>query len=163
MKLKYSLIALCLMVSAFISPRVFSQTRLPDGTIINRDGSKHLPNGTTVYPDGTIIWKDGSRHYPKGAKPNTGDKTINGILYPNNNYPVYNKKHSGRNNNGQWLPPGQAKKRYGGEAKDYAPGHNKGRGNWNRGNEDNENDQGERGHGKGHDKGHGHGDREKDD
>lgn len=93
----------------------YAQKRLPDGTIIYGDGSRKLPNGTIVYPN--------------GSKRNTGgiNRTIEGILHPNRNYPV-NTDRRGYDNRGN-LPPGQAKKIYGGSAKDYAPGHNKGNGN----------------------------------
>lgn len=30
-------------------------TLLPDGTIVERDGTKRLPNGTVIRPDGTIL------------------------------------------------------------------------------------------------------------
>lgn len=93
-----------------LSATGFSQTRkLPDGTIIYGDGTKRLPNGTVVYqrrtigqkgttvrlPDGSVIWPDGNRRYPNDDR---------------------RKRH------GRWLPPGQAKKIYGGRARDYAPG-----------------------------------------
>ncbi|GAC1585877.1 MAG: hypothetical protein NVS3B19_03880 [Ginsengibacter sp.] len=129
----------------FLSTKSYSQSRLPDGTIIYKDGSRQLPNGTVVYPNGTNRNNNGI------------NRTIDGILHPNRNNTVYTNRYP-RRNNGQWMPPGQAKKVYGGDARDYAPGHNKGRGNWNRRGDDNED--GEHGNGRGHGKGHG---RDKDD
>ena len=102
--------------------------KLPDGTIVYSDGTKRLPNGTIIYkdgntgnngnndnfpsnnggvrlPDGSIVYPDGSRRYPDRA--DRSDRFKN------------------KRNNGQWLPPGQAKKIYGGSAKDYAPGQQK--------------------------------------
>lgn len=102
-----------------------SQVRkLPDGSIVYSDGTRRLPNGTIIYkdnngnigkntgnvitlPDGTVIYPDGSRRYPND-----------------------DRRYEDRRNvrNGKWLPPGQAKKIYGGSAKDYAPGQQK---KWN--------------------------------
>lgn len=106
--------------------------RLPDGTIIYGDGTRRLPNGTVIYkggnngtvgtnypastggqvitlPDGTVVYPDGSRRYPNDDR-RDDDRRF--------------KRGKGRNNGG-WLPPGQAKKIYGGSAKDYAPGQQK--------------------------------------
>ncbi len=122
--------------------------RIFDGTIVYPDGSKRLPNGTIkypanqngnvtypnnypsnypsnypnypsrgtrqtdgsiIYPSGKIVYADGTIRYPDGRL-----KYPNGrIVYPN----------SGNNN--RWIPPGQAKKIYGRNARDYAPGHNR--------------------------------------
>ena len=131
---------------ASVTP-VHAQKRLPDGTIIYGDGSRKLPNGTIVYPNG-------SKRNTSGA-----NRTIDDILHPNRKYPVNTRVNDNREN----LPPGQAKKIYGGSAKDYAPGHNKGNGNlkgrrnneqddnenWNR---KRDNDHEGRGKGKGHGK-----------
>ena len=133
-----------LIFSVSPSTKSYSQTRYPDGTIIYKDGSRQLPNGTVVYPDG-------SRRNNNGI-----NRTIDGILHPNRNNSVYNNRYP-RRNNGQWMPPGQAKKVYGGDARDYAPGHNKGRKNWNRREDDNDQEHGNR---KGNGRGHG---RDKDD
>ncbi|MCW3108723.1 MAG: hypothetical protein JWQ09_3229 [Segetibacter sp.] len=128
------LIAGCLLLAV----QGNSQTRkLPDGSIVYSDGTRRLPNGTVIYkggnvgnnnnnggsitlPDGSVVYPDGSRRYPNGGKRNDG--------------------RMNRRNNGEWLPPGQAKKIYGGSAKDYAPGQQK---KWK-----------EHGHGKGKGKGH---------
>ena len=61
---------------------------------------------------------------PKKQKPSNGSTGLPGIIRGDNGrgtddrviYPGKRRKH---------LPPGQAKKIYGGEAKDYAPGQNK--------------------------------------
>jgi hypothetical protein len=126
----------------------YAQRRLPDGTIIYGDGSRKLPNGTVVYPNG-------SNRNTRGV-----NRTIEDILYPNKNYPA-NTDRRGYDNRRN-LPPGQAKKIYGGSARDYAPGHNKGNGNWKsrRDNERDENENWNRGRdndheGKGHGKSHG--------
>jgi len=102
--------------------------RLPDGTVVYSDGTRRLPNGTVIYkggnngtvgtnypastagqvitlPDGTVVYPDGSRRYPNNDR--------------------RNHRRDNNNNNRQWLPPGQAKKIYGGSAKDYAPGQQK--------------------------------------
>ena len=143
-KLTTILLGGVLLCSLLLSQKSYSQTKYPDGTIIYKDGSRQLPNGKVVYPDG-------SRRNNNGI-----NRTIDGILHPNSNRTVYNNRNSNRNN-GQGMSPGQAKKVYGGEAKDYAPGHNKGGGKWN--NRENENYKGE--HGKGKSNGRGHG-RDKD-
>lgn len=102
-------------------------------------------------PDGTVV-------YPNGSNRNTRSvgRTIDDILNPNKNYPA-NSQRRGYDNRKN-LPPGQAKKIYGGSARDYAPGQNKGNGklngrrdnnengNWNR---KRDNDQVGRGQGKG--------------
>ena len=132
-------ISACLIAgSLFLAIDGNSQERkLPDGTIIYSDGTRRLPNGTVIYkggnngtvgtnypastggqvitlPDGTVVYPDGSRRYPNDDR--TNDRRIKG-------------KNKGRNT-GAWLPPGQAKKIYGGSAKDYAPGQQKkGKGN----------------------------------
>ena len=147
MKLKYSLLAGCILISAVISaPKAFAQQRQPDGSVIYKDGSRRLPNGTVVYPNGT-----------------TKPRSIKDIFNPNRNNPVNTKRYPGRDNTGQGLPPGQAKKRYGGEAKDYAHGHNKGNKHWNKNEDrDDDNDQGDHKHDRSHNNGKGHG-KEKDD
>lgn len=111
-----TLIPFCILAAFFLlSVNGFSQDRkLPDGTIIYGDGTRKLPNGTIIYkgrtggqkgttvrlPDGRVVFPDGSRRYPNDRRDNRG-------------------------NNGKWLPPGQAKKIYGGRARDYAPGQQK--------------------------------------
>ncbi len=119
-----------------------SQARkLPDGTVVYSDGTRRLPNGTVIYkggnngnnnyptnnggaitlPDGTVVYPDGSRRYPNGTRRDG------------------NRRIDDRRNNGAWLPPGQAKKIYGGSGRDYAPGQQK---KWK--------DHDDRGKGKGH-------------
>ena len=94
----------------------YAQKRLPDGTIIYNDGSRKLPNGTVYYPNGS------------NRNPRSVNRTIDDILHPNRNYPNTDRRvYDNRGN----LPPGQAKKIYGGSARDYAPGHNKGNGKGN--------------------------------
>ena len=113
--------------SLLLTVQASSQERkLPDGSIVYSDGTRRLPNGTIIYkgnngnvgtypgntnnggtvmlPDGTVIYPDGSRRYP-------------------------NENNNRRRYNGRWLPPGQAKKIYGGSARDYAPGQQK---KWNK-------------------------------
>ena len=127
-----------------ISTTAKSQTRLPDGSVLNKDGSRRMPNGTIKYPN------------------RDRNSRADDILYPRRNNTT-GRRYPRDNNNRQWLPPGQAKKRYGGEAKDYAPGHNKGQGKWNKRedddhedrnnrNDDDRDDRNKKGHGK-HDKG----------
>lgn len=139
------LLSACLIASCLLcTVEGNSQTRkLPDGTIIYSDGTKRLPNGTIIYKDGTngnpndnrtnggvLKLPDGSVIYPDGRR------------FPDDRrYPDDRRREDrriNRRNNGQWLPPGQAKKIYGGSAKDYAPGQQK---KWK---------------GNGHGKGHGH-------
>ena len=80
--------------------RVF---RAPDGTVY-RSGDVYRDRDGNVYQNGRVI--------------RTGDVYGNpGILGRNGNNTVYYP-----NNNAKGLPPGQAKKIYGGSAKDYAPG-----------------------------------------
>lgn len=112
------LVVACFMAaSALISVQSNAQNRkLPDGTIVYNDGTKKLPNGTIIYKDGTsknnkskkIVLPDGREVYSNGSG-------------------RYNKRRSRHHGNGQWLPPGQAKKIYGGSARDYAHGQQK---NW---------------------------------
>lgn len=144
-KIQSILVASVLLFSGFLSTTSYSQTKYPDGTIIYKDGSRRLPNGTIIYPDG-------SRRNDNGV-----NRTIDDILHPNRNRTVYNDRNAKRNN-GQWMPPGQAKKVYGGEARDYAPGHNKGQGKLKH--RKDENDRGEYGNRKSNGKNH---NREKDD
>ncbi|MCW3111812.1 MAG: hypothetical protein JWR18_208 [Segetibacter sp.] len=136
------LMSACLAAgSILLSADANSQERkLPDGTIVYSDGTRRLPNGTVIYkggnngnnndnrnnsgvvtlPDGTVVYPDGSRRYPNQER-RTHRRT--------------------RGNDGEWLPPGQARKTYGGRGKDYNHGQQK---KW-KGN----------GHGKGNRNGHG--------
>lgn len=124
----------------FSSTESYSQTRkLPDGSVVYPDGSRKLPNGTVVYKNGTI------------KKRNSGDR----VIYPDSRREDQRRRRRRRsrevetrhNTNGKWIPPGQAKKIYGGNARDYAPGHQKkwkkGRknGNWVEDDREDHNDQ----------------------
>jgi hypothetical protein len=85
-------------------------TRLPDGTVVYPDGrteqgstarkGTRQRDGSIIYPDGRVRLPDGRVKYPDGT-----------VRFPNS-----------RNKNVKRLPPGQAKKVYGGRATDYAPG-----------------------------------------
>ncbi len=114
-KLRLLIPAGFIAASLLVSVNGFSQNKkLSDGSIVYNDGTKKLSNGTVVYkgenlgkstttvklPDGSVIFPDGSRRYP-------------------------NHKRINRRTNGKLMPPGQAKKIYGGSAKDYAPGQQK--------------------------------------
>lgn len=71
--------------------------KTPDGTVY-REGDVYRDGSGNVYQNGRVIRNEGTLNLP-------------GILGTNGVY-----------TNGKKLPPGQAKKIYGGEAKDYAPG-----------------------------------------
>jgi hypothetical protein len=94
----------------------YSQERkLPDGSIVYSDGTRRLPNGTIIYKGGNVAGYPTIINVP-GSTP----------IYP---HPP-ERKHVNR---AGWLPPGQAKKIYGGTARQYAPGqqkkwHGKGKG-----------------------------------
>jgi hypothetical protein len=111
--------------------------RLPDGSAVYSDGTIRLPNGAVRYPNNT----NGSsypynypnyqvRRYPRVAT----SQSDGSIIYPDGRI-VYRdgtvRYPDGRvyspSNNSRWIPPGQAKKMYGGRAREYAPGHNKNR------------------------------------
>ncbi|MCY7423028.1 MAG: hypothetical protein LH478_14950 [Chitinophagaceae bacterium] len=100
--------------SLLVSLAGFSQTKkLPDGTVVYENGTKKLPNGTIIKKDGSIL-KTGGERWPDGKVRVPGD---------DRHYPQTRTNGKRRYNKG--LPPGQAKKIYGGSAKDYAPGHQK--------------------------------------
>ncbi len=82
--------------------------RAGDGTVY-RQGEVYRDRNGTVYQNGRVL-----RRGDVAGRP--------GILSRNGNYPVYG-------NNGRNLPPGQAKKVYGGRATDYAKGQQKKRDN----------------------------------
>ncbi|WP_147203665.1 hypothetical protein [Segetibacter aerophilus] len=119
-------ISACLILSSvLVTIDGNSQDRkLPDGSIIYSDGTRRLPNGTIIYKGGdnqnkeypntgsVITLPDGSVIYPDGSRKNSNEEKRN------------HRTNKGRNN-GIGLPPGQAKKVYGGSAKDYAPGQQK--------------------------------------
>ena len=94
-----------LIIFSAISSVSYSQTgtrtrRLPDGTVIYSNGTIKRTDGTIKYPDGRIRQADVSIKYPDGT-----------IRFPKNN------------NDEKWLPPGQAKKKYGTKsARPFAPG-----------------------------------------
>lgn len=89
----------------------FSQTKkLPDGTVVYENGNKKLPNGTIIKKDGRIL-KTGGERWPEGK-----------VKVPGQDRTYSKTRPNGRRTYGKKLPPGQAKKIYGGEAKDYAPG-----------------------------------------
>lgn len=106
----------CLVASTDARSQV---RKLPDGSVVYNDGTRRLPNGTVIYkgdnngtrnngevitlPDGSVVYRDGSRPYPNDRRDGRYSK----------------------HDNGEWLPPGQAKKIYGGRARDYAHGHKK--------------------------------------
>ncbi len=131
-------------VSLLLSVNGFSQNRkLPDGTIVYSDGTKKLPNGTVIYKDGTAKEKGTTVKLPDGR-----------VVLPDGSgsYPN-DRRHSSRKN-GKLLPPGQAKKVYGGSATDYAPGQQK---KWKKNHKDWKKDKDEKkenhedhGRGKGH-------------
>jgi hypothetical protein len=127
MKFKPFQLIACVIISIIsLAPAAFSQTKLPDGSVVYKDGSRRLPDGTLQYPKGVNRNRAVYTHK---------DRT---------RYTTYRRNH---------LPPGQAKKIYGGEARDYAPGHNKGNANWKKDN-DRDNDRGNEKHeGNGHGKG----------
>ncbi len=83
--------------------------RAPDGTVY-RTGEVYRDRSGNVYQNGRVIRRGDVQGRP-------------GILSRNGNYPVY-----GNNRN---LPPGQAKKVYGGKATDYAKGQQKKRNIYN--------------------------------
>ncbi len=124
------------------------EKKLPDGTIVYNDGTRRLPNGTIISKDGTtvknsgrkVILRDGKKLYSDGSKRYHTTRR--------------HRRHS------QWMPPGQAKKIYGGSARDYSPGQQKKgkqelkeddddhNGKKNHDRKDNDDDNGNGGHGK---------------
>jgi hypothetical protein len=122
--------------------------RLPDGSVVYSDGTIRLPNGAVRYPNNT----NGStypynypnyqvRRYPRAATTQSDGSIIypdGRIVYPDGTVRYPDGRVYSPTNNSRWIPPGQAKKMYGGRARDYAPGHNKHR--------DNDDDRRGRGH-----------------
>jgi hypothetical protein len=127
--------------------------RLPDGTVIYSDGTIRLPNGQVRYPNttnGTTYPTNYPnykiRRYPRVAATQPDGSVIypdGRIVYPDGTVRFPDGRVYSPSNNSRWMPPGQAKKIYGGNARDYAPGHNKHR-DYDR------DDRDERKHGKGH-------------
>jgi hypothetical protein len=121
---KWSLALMMIVATASASAQIFPKTGDIFGNRTNRpvtrqDGSRQWPDGTIQYPDGTTRYPDGAVRYPDGR-----------MSYPRNQR---NTSYGNNNNNCNHgnLPPGQAKKIYGGHAKDYAKGRGKGKGNQN--------------------------------
>jgi hypothetical protein len=124
---KKILVAIALIAaSSFYAGDASAQTRkLPDGTIVYPDGTRRLPNGTIIYKDGKQVENNGSTvTLPDGT-----------VIYPDRdaNYP----RTRTQARKAKSLPPGQAKKIYGGSAKDYAPGQQKKNKDWNHANGNN--------------------------
>lgn len=84
--------------------------RAGDGAVYGRNEVYRDRNGN-VYQNGNVI-RQGDVYGQPGILGKNGNQTV---YYPNNNQ--------------RKLPPGQAKKIYGGSAKDYAPGQVKKRNN----------------------------------
>lgn len=98
------------------------------------DGRVYRANDGAVYRQGEVYRDRSGNVYQNGRVVRTGDVTGNpGILGGNTNTVYY------PNSNPQNLPPGQAKKIYGGKATDYAKGQQKKRDNQYR-NWENDND-----------------------
>lgn len=97
------------------------------------DGTKHYPDGAVVWPNGRVRYPDGTVRQPDGSiyNPNTKTTTPPGYPVPGQTrtakrYP--DNRVINQDRNYKRLPPGQAKKIYGSKsAKEYAPGHNKGK------------------------------------
>lgn len=130
---KWSLVLMVFVAStasAQIFPRnndVFgSRTNKP---VVRQDGSRQWPDGTIQYPNGTTRYPDGAVRYPDGR-----------MTYPRNQ--GNNNWGNNHDNCNHKMPPGQAKKRHGGHAKDYAKGKkncNHGRGDRDRDDDDDRN------------------------
>lgn len=93
------------------------------------NGRVYKSNDGQVYRTGEIYRDRNGNVFQDGRVIRTGDVYGQpGILNRGANNTVYNSDQNRRN-----LPPGQAKKMYGGEAKDYAKGQNKKYKDWNSG------------------------------
>ena len=89
------------------------------------NGSVYRANDGQVYRRGEVYRDRNGNVYQNGRVIRTGDVYGNpGILGRNSNQTVYYPNQNKRN-----LPPGQAKKIYGGNAKDYAKGQQNKRNN----------------------------------
>jgi len=116
-KYKIALLSSIIVTSLFLSVSVIAQERkLPDGTIVYPDGTRKLPNGTVIYKGGTVGEKGTTVSLPDGS-----------VVMPDGTRRYPNDRRNIPGSNGKRLPPGQAKKIYGGRASDYAPGHQKGK------------------------------------
>lgn len=108
---KYAGSLFMIMILSITAANINAQTKkLPDGSVVYSDGARKLPNGTVVNKDGTVRKRTTVR-YPDGTKARRGERR--------------HYQRRSRKGNGRWLPPGQAKKVYGGSATDYAPGQQK--------------------------------------
>lgn len=118
---KWSLALMMIVATTSASAQIFpkvgdifgNRTNRP---VVRQDGSRQWPDGTIQYPDGTTRYPDGAVRYPDGR-----------MSYPRNQ----RNSNYGHNCNHSNLPPGQAKKVYGGHARDYAKGRGKKGGNCN--------------------------------
>lgn len=91
----------------------------------NRNGNVYRANDGVVYRRGEVYRDRNGTVYQNGRVIKTGDVYGNpGILTGNRNGDIYYPRNNRRN-----LPPGQAKKVYGGKATDYAKGQQKKRNN----------------------------------
>lgn len=114
---KWSIALMMLVVSTSASAQLFPRNGNIFGNTSNRpvvrqDGSRQWPDGTIQYPDGTTRYPDGAIRYPNGT-----------MSYPRNQR--NDNRHYDNCSQRSNLPPGQAKKVYGGHARDYAKGRNK--------------------------------------
>lgn len=140
-------------LSLFSLDGISQNRKLPDGTIVYPDGSRKLPNGTVINKSGTVTRRNRDVRLPGGQ-----------VVWREGRNPNERRRET-RRNNGKWMPPGQAKKVYGGSARDYAPGQQK---KWNKSKHRDNHDYDERdddhegGHGKHGWKGH-KGHKDKDD
>ncbi len=114
---KWSIALMMLVVSTSASAQLFPRNGNIFGNTSNRpvvrqDGSRQWPDGTIQYPDGTTRYPDGAIRYPNGT-----------MSYPRNQR--NDNRHYDNCNQRSNLPPGQAKKVYGGHARNHAKGRNK--------------------------------------
>lgn len=126
---KWSIALMMLVIGTSASAQLFPRDSRTSGIfgkrndrpVIRQDGSRQWPDGTIQYPDGTTRYPDGTIRYPNGT-----------VSYPRNQRNDRWDNDDHRHN----LPPGQAKKIYGGNARDYAHGKkncnhgNKGNRDW---------------------------------
>lgn len=157
-------IAFFVIATTITAQNGYAQTtkRLPDGTVIYSDGTIRLPNGQVRYPNTTNgnTYPSNYPDYGIGRYPRTVSRQADGsiiypdgrIVYPDGTVRYPDGRVYSRTNNSRWLPPGQAKKIYGGSARDYAPGHNKNKNRDYDRDEDERNWKNNNGHGKGHGK-----------
>ena len=130
---KWSLALMVMVIATSASAQIFPKTgdifgNRTNRPVVRQDGSRQWPDGTIQYPDGTTRYPDGAVRYPDGRMSYPRNQRNGDYGYNNNN-----------NCNHRNLPPGQAKKIYGGHAKDYAKGRGKGKNsgcNCNHGNDD---------------------------